>query len=95
MCPTFRSWSISPATAEETQTTAATASTAEMPLVPRSPMATISRAAMTSVHRVRPETGLFDDPIMPTRFPLTAAKKNPRMIMTSAATTAALIALVK
>ena len=32
-------------------------------------MATISSAATTSVHSVRPETGLFDDPIMPTRLP--------------------------
>ena len=39
--------------------------------------------------------GLFDEPIMPTRLPETAAKKNPSTIMTTAATTAAPIAPVK
>ena len=32
--------------------------------------------------------GLFDEPIMPTRLPETAAKKKPRTIITTAATTA-------
>ena len=86
MCPTFRSCSISPATADETQTTAATPSTAATPPVPETPSATISSAAITSVHSVSPETGLFDEPIMPTRLPETAAKKNPTTIMTPAAT---------
>ncbi len=49
-------------------------------------MATISSAAMISVDSVNPETGLLDDPIMPTRLPETAAKKNPTTIMTRAAT---------
>ena len=40
---------------------------------------------MISVQSVRPEIGLFDEPIMPTRLPETAAKKKPRMIMTTAA----------
>ena len=52
---------------------------------PETPSATISSAAITSVHSVRPETGLFDDPIMPTRLPETAAKKNPSTIIISAA----------
>src|ERR1017187_8367055 len=51
-------------------------------------MATMSSAAMTTVHSVRPEMGLFDEPIIPTRLPETAAKKNPRTIMTTAATAA-------
>ena len=86
MWPTFKSCSISPATADETQTTAATPSTAATPPVPETPRATINSAAITSVHSVSPETGLFDEPISPTRFPETAAKKNPTIIMTPAAT---------
>ena len=86
MCPTFRSWSISPATADDTQTTAATPSTAATPLIPETPMMTISRAAITRVARVRPEIGLFEEPIKPTRLPETAAKKKPMMIITMAAT---------
>jgi hypothetical protein len=54
--------------------------------MPETPIVTISSAAITSVERVRPETGLFDEPINPTRFPETAAKKNPSTIITSAAT---------
>ena len=88
MCPTFRSCSISPATAEETQTTAATPSTAATPEVPETPIETISRAAMIRVQSVSPEIGLFEEPIMPTRLPETAAKKKPRMSMTTAATMA-------
>ena len=61
----------------------------------RRPMAIISSAAITRVESVRPEIGLFEEPITPTRFPETAAKKNPTMIMTSAATTAAPITPVK
>src|SRR4030042_1702099 len=51
MWPTLRSWSISPATAEETQTTAATPSTAETPLIPVAPTRTIRRAAMIRVEK--------------------------------------------
>ena len=87
MCPTFRSWSISPATAEETHTTAATPRTAATPWIPLTPMMTIVSAAMTVAASVRPEIGLFDDPISPTRFPETAAKK-PVMSMTIAASIA-------
>ena len=65
MCPTLRSCSISPATADETQTTAATPNTAATPPVPDTPIATINSAATTSVHSVNPDTGLFDEPIMP------------------------------
>ena len=43
---------------------------------------------MIRVESVRPETGLLEEPIMPTRLPETAAKKKPRMIMTTAATMA-------
>ena len=42
---------------------------------------------MISVDSVSPEIGLFDEPIMPTRFPDTAAKRKPTTSMTSAATT--------
>ena len=52
-------------------------------------------AATTNVHSVRPETGLFDEPIMPTRLPETAAKKNPRTIITAAATTAPAMILLR
>ena len=37
------------------------------------------------VARVRPEIGLFEEPIMPTRLPDTAAKKKPVTSMTIAA----------
>src|SRR5262245_55161071 len=73
--PTLKSCNSSPATADETQTTDATPSTATTPLGPAAPSATIRRAAMISVERVRPEIGLFDDPIRPTRYPDTVAKK--------------------
>ena len=59
--------------------------------MPETPSATISSAAITSVQSVRPETGLFDEPIMPTRLPDTAAKKKPRTSMTRAATMAPVI----
>ena len=42
-------------------------------------------AAMTSVDRVNPEIGLFEDPITPTRYPDTVAKKNPVISITTAA----------
>ena len=77
MCPTFRSCSISPATADETQTTAATPRTAATPCEPLTPTITIVSAATIVVASVRPEIGLFDEPIIPTRFPETAAKKKP------------------
>ena len=86
MYPTLKSCNSSPATAEETHTTAATPSTTATPLGPRIPKATISSAAMISVDSVSPEMGLLDDPIMPTRFPDTVAKKNPTISMTTAAT---------
>ena len=59
--------------------------------MPFTPIATINSAATISVARVRPEIGLFELPIIPTKFPDTAAKKNPRIIITTAATTAAVI----
>jgi hypothetical protein len=37
----------------------------------------MSSAATMSVASVRPETGLFEEPIRPTRLPETAAKKKP------------------
>ena len=52
-------------------------------------------AATIVVARVRPEIGLLDDPMMPTRFPDTAAKKKPVMRMTIAARMAALREPVK
>jgi len=47
------------------------------------------------VASVRPEIGLFDEPIMPTRLPETAAKKKPVTSMTRVASSAADIWLVK
>ena len=41
------------------------------------------------VESVSPEIGLLDDPIMPTRFPETVAKKNPTITITTAATSPA------
>ena len=58
----------------DTQTTAATPSTAATPDKPDTPSDTISNAAIIKVESVRPEIGLFDDPIMPTRLPDTVAK---------------------
>ena len=65
MCPTLRSCSISPATAAETQPTAATPSAAMMPFGPAMPASTIVSAAMIVVASVRPEIGLLDEPMMP------------------------------
>src|SRR6202034_3164779 len=91
MYPTLKSCRSSPATALETQTTAATPSTAITPPVPETPSATINSAAMITVESVSPEIGLFDDPITPTRYPETVAKQKPTSNMTIAATTAATI----
>src|SRR6185503_5028452 len=88
MYPTLKSWSSSPATADDTQTTAATPSTATTPLIPETPIMTSSSAAITSVDSVNPEIGLFEDPMTPTRYPDTVAKKKPTISMTIAATTA-------
>src|SRR5581483_487119 len=85
MYPTLKSCSSSPATEDDTQTTAATPSTAATPCGPETPSATIRMAAMSSVERVIPETGLFDEPMMPHRLPETVAKKKPTMSMTTAA----------
>src|SRR5579872_6414230 len=89
--PHLKSCISSPATDEETHTTAATPSTTATPPGPETPNATISSAAIISVDSVNPETGLFDDPITPHRFPETVAKKNPTTSITSAATTEAAI----
>src|SRR5580700_8987542 len=85
MYPTLKSCSSSPATADDTQTTAATPRTAATPEAPETPNATINSAAISSVESVNPEIGLFDDPINPTRFPDTVAKKNPTNSITTAA----------
>src|SRR5579864_6415091 len=85
MYPTLKSCSSSPATADETHTTAATPSTATTPLIPATPIDTISSAAITSVESVSPEIGLFDEPITPTRYPDTVAKKKPTISITTAA----------
>src|SRR5438093_8119159 len=84
--PTLKSWSSSPATADETQTTEATPSTATTPFAPDTPSATIRSAAMINVESVSPEIGLFDEPISPTRYPDTVAKKKPAISITTAAT---------
>src|SRR5208283_58422 len=85
MYPTLKPCKSSPATADETQTTAATPSTAATPEPPETPSATIKSAAISSVESVNPEIGLFDEPMNPTRLPETVAKKNPTTIMTTAA----------
>src|SRR5579859_1335187 len=85
MYPTLKSCKSSPATAEETQTTAATPRTAATPDPPETPSATINSAAISSVDKVKPEIGLFEEPMNPTRFPDTVAKKNPTRIITTAA----------
>src|SRR5690349_6264229 len=85
MYPTLKSCSSSPATADETHTTAATPSTATTPLIPETPSETISSAAITSVESVNPEIGLFDEPITPHRYPETVAKKKPTISITTAA----------
>src|SRR5262250_2665999 len=88
MYPTLKSWSSSPATAAETHTTAATPKTAATPDTPETPSETISSAAMIKVDSVKPEIGLLEEPIIPTRLPETVAKKKPTMIITIAASTA-------
>src|ERR1700756_1820841 len=85
MYPTLKSCKSSPATDDETQTTAATPSTAATPDFPETPSETISNAAISKVESVIPETGLFEDPIIPQRLPETVAKKNPTSSMTTAA----------
>src|SRR5437879_5441036 len=86
MYPALKSCNNSPATADDTQTTAATPSTASTPPVPETPSPTIKSAATMMVESVSPEMGLFDEPITPTRYPETVAKKKPTMTMTAAAT---------
>src|SRR5579863_1211903 len=88
MYPTLKSCKSSPATDEETHTTAATPKTTATPLCPETPSETIRSAAINSVESVSPETGLFEDPIKPTRLPETVAKKNPTTSITTAASTA-------
>src|SRR5580700_927737 len=85
MYPTLKSCKSSPATADETQTTAATPRTAATPEVPETPNATIRSAATSSVESVNPEIGLVDEPMNPTRLPETVAKKNPTRIISTAA----------
>src|SRR5271155_364713 len=85
MYPTLKSCKSSPATADETQTTAATPRTAATPEVPETPNATIRRAAISRVESVKPEIGLLDEPMNPTRLPDTVAKKKPTKIITTAA----------
>jgi len=86
---------ISPATAAATQTTAATPRTAATPGSPFIPKATIRIAATTKVDSVNPLIGLLLEPIIPTRYPDTAAKKNPATIITTVATSAANISCAK
>src|SRR5579864_1309676 len=85
MYPTLKSCSSSPATDDETHTTAATPSTAATPDFPETPSETISSAAINKVESVMPETGLLEDPMIPQRLPETVAKKNPTRSMTIAA----------
>src|SRR5271163_3570080 len=88
MYPTLKSCNNSPATDDETQTTAATPNTVATPGVPDTPSETISKAAINSVESVSPETGLLEEPMNPTRLPETVAKKNPTTSITTAASIA-------
>src|ERR1700733_1856535 len=85
MYPTLKSCNSSPATDAETQTTAATPNTAATPGTPDTPSETMRSAAMISVESVKPDTGLLDDPIIPTKLPDTVEKKKPTMSITTAA----------
>src|SRR5439155_19703745 len=85
MYPTLKSCSNSPATADETQTTAATPNTAASPELPETPSATIRRAAISRVESVNPEIGLLDDTMNTKRLPDTVAKKKPEMRINAAA----------
>jgi hypothetical protein len=55
------------------------------PFPPETPRDTINSAAINRVERVKPETGLLEEPINPTRLPETVAKKKPTTSMTTAA----------
>ena len=55
------------------------------PFPPETPSDTMSSAAISKVERVKPETGLLEEPINPTRLPETVAKKKPTISMTTAA----------
>ena len=48
-----------------------------LPEFPETPSETMSSAAIIKVESVKPETGLFEEPMNPTRLPETVAKKNP------------------
>src|SRR5439155_21181422 len=85
MYPTLKSCSNSPATEDETQTTAPTANTIATPEVPETPRKTIKSAAMSNVDKVKPETGLLDEPIKPHMLAETVAKKKPTISITTAA----------
>src|SRR5713101_4048651 len=89
MYPTLKSCSNSPATEDETQTTAATPRTVATPDGPETPRKTISSAAISSVDRVNPETGLLEEPMKPHKLPEKVAKKNPTTSITTAANIAA------
>src|SRR5438046_8860531 len=84
MYPTLKSCSNSPATEDDTQTTAATPNTVATPEVPETPRKTIKSAAMSNVDKVKPDTGLFDEPIKPNRMPETVEKKKPTIRITTA-----------
>src|SRR6266404_9694978 len=85
MYPTLKSCSSSPATEDETHTTAATPKTTATPCDPETPKETISSAAISNVESVRPDTGLFEDPMKPHKLPEIVAKKKPTISITSAA----------
>ena len=86
ICPAFKSCNISPATAAETQTIAATPRTVATPASPDTPKATNIKAVVTKAVRVKPLIGLLLEPIIPTRYPETAPNKNARTINNVAAT---------
>ena len=93
--PAFKSWISEPETEHATQTTAATPSTAATPARPVTPMVTISSAEISSADRVSPDSGWFELPTMPTRYPPTAESTNPVTDITSAATIAGIHPPVK
>ena len=78
-----------PETEQAHATTEATPSTAATPAMPLAPMASITSAESTSAESVSPESGWFELPTSPARYPPTAERKNPETLMITAARIAA------
>ncbi len=88
MCPALRSCIISPATETLVQVNAATPRTAATAASPSRPKASMRKATTISTETVSPLVGLLLTPMIPTRYPDTAAKTKPRTSITTDATAA-------